>query len=54
MDLYLAVCDETNTAKVFTDYEDFREFAVKERYAYSYFKLGNVDEIPDVELFYYD
>lgn len=54
MELYLAVCSETNTTKVFIGYEDFKEFAVKERYAYSYFKLGDVTEIPDVDLFYYD
>jgi hypothetical protein len=54
MEIYLAVCSETSAVKMFADYEKFKEFAVKERYAYSYFNLGSVEEIPDVDLFYYD
>jgi hypothetical protein len=54
MELYLAICNETNNSKVFISYEDFKEFAVKERYAYSYFKLGDAVEIADVDLYYYE
>lgn len=54
MGLYMAVCNETNNAKAFTSYEDFKEFAVKEKYAYSYFELGEINEIADVDLFYYE
>ncbi len=54
MNIYLAVCSETNTVKMFTCYEDFKEFAIEERYAYNYYEIGNAVEIPDVDLFYYD
>lgn len=52
MDLYLAICNETNTVKMFTDYRRFKDFAVEEKYRYSYFNVGEVEEIPDVDLFY--
>lgn len=52
--LYMAICNETNNVKMFAGYEDFKEFAVKERYAYSYYELGEAKEIMDVGLFYYE
>lgn len=54
MGLYFAICSESNNVKVFTGYEDFKEFAIKERYAYSYYEIGSAREIADVDLFYYD
>lgn len=53
MELYLAVNTKTNDVKMFIGYEDLREFSIEERYAYDYFKLSNLEEIPDVDLFYY-
>lgn len=53
MDLFIAIDTETNDVKMFIGYEDLKEFAEKERYAYDYFKLGDLREIPDVDLFYY-
>lgn len=54
MELYLAVCRETNIPKVFSDYESLKEFSIENRYSYNYYKLGEVEEYMDVELFYYD
>lgn len=54
MELYVAVCSETNDVKMFTAYEDLKEFAVQHRYAYDYYRLGDVEKIMDVHLFYYD
>lgn len=53
MEIYLATCYETNEVKMFVGYEDLKTFALEERYAYNYFKLGDLREIPDVDLFYY-
>lgn len=54
MSMYLAVCNDTNNVKMFTNYDEFKDFAVQNRYAYSYFELGDLREIPDVDLFYYE
>lgn len=54
MELYLAVCAETNNVKMFTSYEEFKEFAVQARYSHEYYKLGAIEQIMDVDLFYYD
>ena len=54
MELYLAVCHETNIPKIFISYQEFKEFSIEHRYSHSYYKLGEVREYMDVELFYYD
>lgn len=54
MELYLAICGETNNVKMFTDYEALKEFAIENRYSHDYYSLGEVEKIMDVHLFYYD
>lgn len=54
MEIYLAICDETNEVKMFIGFEDFKDFAKEKRYSHSYFKLGEAEQIYDVDLFYYE
>lgn len=54
MELYLAICSETNNVKMFTGYEEFKEFAVKNRYSHDYYRIGAIEQVMDVDLFYYD
>lgn len=54
MELYMALDTDTNEAKIFADYDDFKGFAIEHRYAYNYYSLGETYEYTDVELFYYE
>lgn len=54
MGLYLAICHETNNVKAFTGFEDLKEFAISHKYSHSYYQLGEVQELMDVDLFYYN
>lgn len=53
MEFYLAVCNETRDVKLFVDYSEFKDFSIEKRYSYSYYSLEGMEEIPDVDLFYY-
>lgn len=53
IELYMAVNSETNETLVFTGYEDLREFAMSNKYAYNYYNLGDVEELIDSELGYW-
>lgn len=54
MELFIAINNETNEVKMFNNREDLKEFAIKKQYSYSYYVLGDVEEIPDIDLFYYE
>lgn len=52
--MYVAICNETNNVKMFIGFEELKEFAQEHKYSYSYYQLGDVRDISDVELEYND
>lgn len=54
MGLFVAVNNSTNIVRMFTNYDDLKEFSIKKQYSYSYYRIGEAEEIPDIDLFYYE
>lgn len=49
----MAVCDETNQVKIFNSFDKFKEFSEEMRYSWTYYTIGGVEEVRDVDLFLY-